>query len=85
MVTTTSMTRVRVSTLKAQSTCRSPAENQEATCTRSAWPPSRNTPQAISAVKARNAVVMYSQARAPMYRPNRPAIRKPMSGKKTIA
>ena len=30
MVTTTSMTRVRVSTLKAQSTCRSPAENQEA-------------------------------------------------------
>ena len=29
--------------------------------------------------------VIYSDALAPIERPNRPAIRKPMSGRKTIA
>ena len=45
----------------------------------------KNAIQERTALITRKPEVMYSQARAPIERPNRPAIKKPRSGRKTMA
>src|SRR5579863_3612542 len=84
------MTTVSVSIRKAQSTCSLPEVSQLATgmtCAWSSWP---NTPTLKKAIQERKAqmpsriVVTSSELRSPIWRPNRPATRKPRSGRKTI-
>src|SRR5450631_4442563 len=83
------MTTVSVSTRNAQATASWPEVSQLATGMTSAcssWP----NPTMKKAIHERNAqtpsgiVVTSSELRAPICRPNRPATRKPSSGRKTI-
>ena len=88
-VTTTSITAVMVSTRMVQSTAKLPEWIQGSTGM--IWvapPPSATVVKAMTDSAAdtnRKPVVTSSDARAPMMRPNRPAMAEPMMGRKTMA
>ena len=87
-MTTTSITAVSVSMRKAQSTRRSAEASQVATWTRVVPCPKPTWTKATqdsAAEISSSVVVTISEARAPISRPKRPAIRKPIRGRKTIA
>ena len=86
------MTAVSVSMRKAHSTSMPPDWIQRSTVTLITSPGSpwasatvKKTIQDRMATTIIRPVVTYSDALAPIERPNRPAIRKPISGRKTIA
>ncbi len=88
MVTTISITAVSVSILKPQAVSSSPDVIHLRTAAWSVSPPKptrTNTIQDSTAAVIRSAVVMSSEARAPITRPRRPAMAAPISGKRTIA
>ncbi len=89
MLTTTSMTTVSVSMRSAQATSSPPDWMKRSTGTVNASPSPKPTVKKAShdsaAAMMRKPEVIYSDAFAPIERPNRPAIRKPRSGRKTIA
>src|SRR5262245_39454675 len=89
VLTTTSITTVSVSMRNAQSTDTPPAWMKRSTGTvKGSLSLKATRKKAIhdsTAQTTRKPDVMYSQARAPICEPPRPAIRKPMSGRKTIA
>src|SRR5688572_27027691 len=89
VLTTTNMTAVSVSTRKAHSTSKLPDWIQRSTETliissspRATW---KKTNQESAAVTSIRPLVTYSDALAPICVPRRPAIRKPIRGRKTIA
>ncbi len=89
MLTTISMTAVSVSTRIAQLTSRLPEVMKERSGTVNASPlPMATVKKAIqdkSAAMTMKPQVISSDPFAPMERPNSPAIRKPISGRNTIA
>src|SRR5215213_7910033 len=88
VVTTISITAVRVSTRNAQSTTMSPEANHCPSWMRVVAPCSPTSTKAIhdrAQDRNRSAVVTTSLGRDPMRRPNSPAMRKPTSGRKTMA
>src|ERR1043166_8969918 len=88
VVTTTSITAVSVSIRSAHSTCRSPDTMNGASTTRASWWPKPTCTKPIqeSTIEANSStVVTSSDGRAPITRPNRPAMALPSSGRKTIA
>jgi hypothetical protein len=89
VLTTTSMTTVSVSMRSAQAACRSPESMKRITGTVKAWVSGKAT--VMKAIHDRTATITIrpevtnSDALAPIERPNRPAIRKPRRGRKTMA
>jgi hypothetical protein len=88
LVTTTSMTTVRVSTRNDQSISSAPEVRKRNTVTLvsvSPKPTSKNAIHDSTAAMTRKPLVMVSHARAPIARPKKPAMMAPNSGRKTIA
>src|SRR5579859_2524539 len=87
-LTTISMTAVRLSKRKLQAMLKSPETIQSATGMVSVWPASTtsmNTSTESSAEMPTRIEVTSWAARSPIWRPNRPAMAEPSSGRKTIA
>jgi hypothetical protein len=89
VLTTTSMTTVSVSMRNDQATSSVPDWMKRMTGTVNASPSPKPTVKKAThdrtAAITRNPEVMYSLALAPIEAPSRPAIRKPKSGRKTMA
>src|SRR5918995_2907887 len=89
VLTTTSMTTVSVSIRSAQSACRLPDSMKRSTVvvkiSVSLKPTLKKAHHDSNAQITRKPDVMYSDAFAPSDVPNRPTIRKPSSGRKTMA
>ena len=88
VVTTTNITAVSVSMRNAQLMSSSPEVIQRSITTRAvscSKPTRQNTIHDSTHETISRLVVTSSEPRAPITRPNRPAMRQPMAGRKTMA